>query len=93
MTSCATLRRELLRLVKARHDSAWINTKRISAFYNVPEKSVRRELAKLADEKIVNLSGWDGSRMRPYFAWQDADAFVDTTPADAHFHVDLIAHE
>jgi hypothetical protein len=93
MTSSATLRRELLRLAGARRHPACISTRRISAFYNVPEKSVRRELAKLAEDKIIHLSGWDGRQMCPYSAWPSADAFVDAGLADAHFHVNLVSNE
>ena len=90
MTSSATLRRELLRLAGARRQPACISAKRMSAFYNVPERSVRRELAKLAEDKVIHLSGWDGRQMCPYASWQNADAFVDSAFNDAHFHVDLI---
>jgi len=93
MTSPTTLRRELLRLAGARRHPACIDAKRISVFYNVPEKSVRRELAKLADDKVISLAGWDGSRMRPYSTWKDADEFVDFTAGDGHFQVDLIARD
>jgi hypothetical protein len=93
MTSSATVRRELLRLAGARRHPACISTRRISAFYNVPEKSVRRELARLAEDKIIHLSGWDGRQMSPFSSWASADAFVDSTLADAHFHVDLITHD
>jgi hypothetical protein len=93
MTSSATLRRELLRLAGARRYPACISAKRISAFYNVPEKSVRRELAKLAEDKVIHLSGWDGHQMCPYASWQSADAFVDSNFTDAHYHVDLITRD
>jgi len=93
MISPTTLRRELLRLAGARRHPAYINSKRISAFYNVPEKSVRRELAKLADDKIIYLAGWDGRQMRPYSAWENADEFVDSGAGDGHFHVDLVTRE
>jgi predicted ArsR family transcriptional regulator len=93
MTSSATLRRELLRLAAARRHPACISSKRISDFYHVSEKSVRRELANLAEDKVIQLAGWDGRQMRPYSSWQNADEFVDAALADGHFQVDLIARE
>ena len=93
MISPTTLRRELLRLAGARRHPTHIDSKRISVFYNIPEKSVRRELAKLADDKMIHLTGWDGRQMRPYSAWQSADEFVDSGTADGHFHIDLVNRE
>jgi hypothetical protein len=89
MISPLTLRRELLRLAGARRHPACINTRRISAFYNVSEKSVRRELANLADDNLIRLSGWDGREMRPYSSWLSSDEFVDSNFGDGHLHVDL----
>jgi len=43
------MRREILRLAGATFRFAFINVRRISAFYNVPEKTVRSELTMLAD--------------------------------------------
>ena len=54
---------------------------------------MRRELAKLADDKMIHLSGWDGRQMRPYSAWQSADEFVDSGTGDGHFHIDLVNRE
>jgi hypothetical protein len=93
MISPMTLRRELLRLAGAHHHPACISTRRISAFYSIPEKSVRRELANLADDKLIHLSGWDGRQMRPYSSWQNADAFVDSNLGDGHLHVNLVRPE
>ena len=93
MISAMILKRELLRLAGARRHPACIDTKRIAAFYNVPEKSIRRELAQLADDKIIHLSGWDGRQMKPYSSWPSADSFVDSAPEHCHFHVDLVGRE
>lgn len=93
MISPLTLRRELLRLAGARLHPACISTRRISAFYSVPEKLVRRELAKLADDKLIHLSGWDGRQMRPYSSWQSSEEFIESTLGDGHLHVDLARPE
>lgn len=58
MNSTEMMRREILRLAKVSHHSAFIFPKRLSAFYNLPEKSVRQELANLADENRIRLTGW-----------------------------------
>ncbi len=89
MISQTTLRRELLRLAGASRHPVCISTKRISAFYSVPEKSVRRELAKLADDHLIRVSGWDGREMRPYSSWRSADEFVESSLGDGHLHVDV----
>ena len=60
MNSTEMMRREILRLAGATSRSAFISVRRISAFYNVPEKAVRSELTKLADENRIRLAGWDG---------------------------------
>jgi len=57
MTPTELMRREILRLARATRHSAFISTRRLSAFYNVSEKSVRHELAKLADENRIRLTG------------------------------------
>ena len=90
MNTSETVRKEILRLVKARHNSAYINTRRLSAFFNYPETSVKRVLVKLADEKLVRLSGWDGHELRPYPAWRSADDFVNSTADGGNVHVDLV---
>jgi hypothetical protein len=91
--SFETVRRELLRLAGAERRSAYINTRRISAFYAMPEKSVRRELTKLAEQKKIRLAGWDGRELRPFAAWRDADEFVESRSDDGHVHVGLWDNE
>jgi len=87
MDSFETIRRELLRLAGAKSHPICINTRRVSALYNVPEKSLRRELTKLAEEKKVRLAGWDGRELRPFDAWANADAFVESKSDDGQVHV------
>jgi len=83
------VRTEILRLARAKKQSVCINTRRISAFYNVSELMVRREIVKLADEQMIRLSGWDGNEIRPYSAWSTAEEFVNSSSGDGHLHVDL----
>ena len=43
-------------MARASRHSAFVSTRRLSAFYNVPEKSVRRELLQLADENRIRIA-------------------------------------
>jgi len=79
MTSTELMRREILRLARATHHSAFINTRRLSAFYNVTEKCVRCELAKLADENRIRLAGW-----------QNKEEFMENYPEGLAVRVDLV---
>lgn len=88
MNQQQSIRKEILRLVRTRHDCACINTQRLSVFYNVPETEVRRELTRLADERLVRLSGWDGHALRPYREWRSAEEFV-ANAGDGHVHVEM----
>lgn len=79
MTSTELMSREILRLTSATQRSAFINTRRLSAFYNVSEKSVRQELAKLAGENRIRLTGW-----------QNKEEFVASAPENLAVRVDLV---
>jgi len=79
MTPTELMRHEILRLARATRQSAFISTRRLSAFYNVPEKSVRRELARLADEKRIRLAGG-----------QNREEFIDNAPEGLAVRVDLM---
>jgi len=79
MTPTELMRQEILRLARATRDSAFISTRRLSAFYNVPEKSVRRELAKLADENRIRLAGGPSR-----------EEFIEKAPEGLAVRVDLV---
>lgn len=79
MNATELMRREILRLAKATRHSAFISTRRLSAFYNVPETSVRRELAQLADENRIRLTGA-----------QSREEFIEKSPEGMAVRVDLI---
>jgi len=79
MSSIELIDREILRLARATQRSAFIHTRRLSALYNVPEKSVRQELAKLAGENRIRLSGW-----------QSREDFVANAPEGLAVRVDLV---
>src|SRR5579859_1918630 len=90
MNSTELMRREILRLAGTSRRSAFISVKRLSAFYNVTEVSVRSELTKLADEKRIRLSGWDGKDVRPMAEWRSQDEFVERAPAGVPVRVELV---
>jgi len=79
MTSTELMSTEILRLTRATQRSAIIHTRRLSAFYNVSEKSVRQELAKLAGENRIRLAGW-----------QSREEFVANAPENLAVRVDLV---
>ncbi|HVO57256.1 MAG TPA: hypothetical protein VMT51_06100 [Dongiaceae bacterium] len=56
MNSTEMMRREILRLAFATQRSAFINVRRLAAFYNVPERGVRQELTRLAAENRIRMS-------------------------------------
>lgn len=78
MNTQEMMRREILRLTKATH-SAFIHTQRLSALYNVSEKSVQQEIAALAAENRIRLAGW-----------RDNEEFLEKAPAGASVRVDLV---
>jgi hypothetical protein len=90
MNSTEMMRHEILRLAGATRRVAFIDVKRLSAFYNVPEKSVRSELTKLAEENRIRLAGWNGKEVRPMAEWQSKDEFVEKAPAGVPVKVELV---
>jgi hypothetical protein len=90
MNSTELMRREILRLAGTSRHSAFISVNRLSAFYNVTEVSVPSELTKLAEEKRIRLSGWDGKEVRPMAEWRNKDEFVERSPAGVPVRVELV---
>jgi len=89
MNSTEMMKREILRLA-ATTRSAFISVRRLSNFYNVPEKIVRRELTKLADENRIRLAGWDGRQVRPLAEWRNREEFVENAPEGFPVRVELV---
>jgi len=79
-----SMRNEILRIARTHHNSAFISTRRLSVFYGVPESEVRRELTRLADERLIQVSGWDGRQMRPYAQGGDSEEFVNSQSEQVH---------
>lgn len=79
MTPTELMRREILRLARATRRSAFISTRRLSAFYNVPEKNVRRELVQLAEENRIRFTGG-----------QNREEFIEKSPEGLAVRIDLV---
>jgi len=79
MTPTERMRREILRLARATRYSAFISTRRLSGFYNVPEKNVRRELVQLAEENRIRFS-----------AAQNREEFIERSPEGIAVRIDLV---
>jgi len=79
MNSTEMMRSEILRLARVTRSSAFISTQKLSMYYNVPEKSVRLELAKLAEENRIRLAGW-----------QSKEEFVEKAVEGMAVRVDLV---
>jgi len=90
MNSTEMMKREILRLARATTRSAFISVRGLSAFYNVPEKTVRRELTNMAEENRIRLAGWDGRRVRPLAEWRNRDEFVENAPEGFPVRVELV---
>jgi hypothetical protein len=90
MNRTELMRREILRLAGATSRQAFISVKRLSAFYNLPEKSVRNELTRLAEEKRIRLAGWDGRQVRPLAEWRNPEEFVESAPEGFPVRVELV---
>jgi len=73
------MRREILRLARATCQGAFISTRRLSGFYNVPEKNVRRELVQLAEENRIRFR-----------AAQDREEFIERFPEGLAVRIDLV---
>jgi hypothetical protein len=93
MESLERMKKEILRLVKVGHHSAVIDVHRVSVMCHVPEKMVREEIAKLAEQKLIRVAGWDGREVRPYSAWSSAKEFVESQKDGGQLQVDLVEQE
>jgi hypothetical protein len=89
MNSLEGLRFEVLRLAKIGGNRGCIQTQQLCRVFNVPENLVRRELAKLAEEKLILLVGWDGRQIRDYTNWPSGEEFINSRLGAGHVHVAL----
>jgi hypothetical protein len=90
MNSTEMMKREILRLAGVTTRSAFISVRRLSTFYNVPEKTVRRELTNMAEENRIRLAGWDGRQVRPLTEWRNREEFVENAPEGFPVRVELV---
>ncbi|HTG27779.1 MAG TPA: DeoR family transcriptional regulator [Methylomirabilota bacterium] len=89
MNSLEGLRFEVLRLAKVGGNRVCIQTHQLCRVFNVSENLVRRELAKLAEEKLILLAGWDGRQIRDYTNWPSGEEFINSRLGAGHVHVAL----
>jgi hypothetical protein len=88
MNPVESMKHEVLRLAKA--GNKCIRTYQLSNLFNVPDKRIRQELAKLADQKVIHLAGWDGRKLRPYSSWPNSEEFVNSDLDRGHLRVELV---
>lgn len=91
MNSVKDLRREVLRLMETQHHSYCFRTRQLAAFYNLPERRVREEFADLAEKKLIHLSSWDGTHLRDFSTWPNAQEFIQSSSDAGHIHVGHIS--
>jgi hypothetical protein len=89
MNSLEAVRFEVLRLAKVGGKRVCIRTHQLCGVFNVSEGHVRRELAKLAEEKLILLAGWDGREIRDYANWPSGEEFINSRLGAGHVHVAL----
>jgi len=86
MNAISDLRKEVLRLTKTHHHSVCFRISQLAAYYHLPERRIREELADLAQKKLIHLSGWDGHELREISNWANLDEFIDSKLDAGHVH-------
>src|SRR5215467_12597066 len=86
MNAIADLRKEVLRLTKIHHRSVCFRIPQLAAYYHLPERRIREELASLAQSKLIHLSSWDGHELREISNWSNPEAFISSKSDGGHVH-------
>ena len=68
-----------------------VTTWGLSGEFDIPESHVREELLRLANQGLISLVAWDGTRERPYDEWPDAESFFANTTDSGHVRVRLLS--
>jgi len=95
MNPVGDLRKEVLRLTKIHNQTACFRIPQLAAFFHLPERRIRQELATLAQNNLIHLSCWDGHQLRELSNWSNPEEFINST-ADAgqvHASAGLPHHE
>ena len=93
MNNVADLRKEVLRLTKIHHRSVCIRIPQLAAYYHLPERRIREELANLAQTKLIHLSSWDGHQLREISNWSNLEEFIDSKSDAGHVHAGSLESE
>lgn len=91
MNAIADLRNEILRLTKIHHRSVCFRIPQLAAYYHLPERRIREELANLAQKKLIRLSSWDGHQLRDIANWSNPEEFIDSKSDAGHVHAGAIS--
>jgi len=86
MNAIADLRKEVLRLTKIHHRSVCFRIPQLAAYYHLPERRIREELADLAQKHLIHLSSWDGHEMREISNWSNPEEFINSNTDAGHVH-------
>jgi hypothetical protein len=86
MNSLTELRREVLRLKKTHNNSFCFPLPQLAAFYHLPERCVREELANLAKNDLIHISRWDGHQLCEISNWANPEEFINATADGGHIH-------
>jgi hypothetical protein len=86
MNPVGDLRREVLRLTRVQDRSVCFRIPQLAAFFHLPERRIREELASLAQKNLIHLSSWDGHQLRDLANWSDPEAFINSTADAGHVH-------
>jgi hypothetical protein len=89
MNSLEAVRFKILRLAKVGGKRVCIRTHQLCSVFNLPENHVRRELARLAEETLILLAGWDGRQISDYANWPSGESFIKSKLGAGHVHVAL----
>jgi|SRR5215475_6837273 len=86
MNAIADLRKEVLRLTKIQHRSVCLRIPQLAAYYQLPERRIREELANLAERKLIQVSSWDGHQLREISSWANPEEFINSTADAGQIH-------
>ena len=93
MNPVGDLRKEVLRLTKLHNQSVCFRIPQLAAFYRLPERRVREELADLAQKKLIHLSCWDGRQLRELSNWSNPEEFIKSKADSGHVHAGAVVSE
>ena len=91
MNPVGDLRKEVLRLTKVHNQSVCFRIPQLAAFFHLPERQIRQELASLAQKNLIHLSSWDGHQLRELSNWSNPEEFINSTADAGHVHAGAVS--